>query len=181
MLESPVGNAGCDLLHGVQTEIATMSKNGSEQRTHLSGVDPLLAGPKEVGTESEVVLDLDEQIGQPDRAAARVEPAMQLGEVFRAGRVGNLARVGFEPSPRCRRRRPADCQGCPPGTGRPRPIDEPSIDRLPSRDWKAIRYAPRRLRGSAPTPSSAGRTPRTGRSSSPLLWRGFRLGSRRAP
>ena len=60
-----------------------MSENGGEQRTHLSGVGPLLAWPKEVGAEPEVVLDLDEQIGQPDRAATRVQPAVQLGKALR--------------------------------------------------------------------------------------------------
>ena len=49
--------------------------------------------------EPEVVLDLDEQVGQPDRAAAGVQPAVQLGEAFRLRRVGLFGRVRLEPPP----------------------------------------------------------------------------------
>ena len=49
--------------------------------------------------EPEVVLDLDEQVGQPDRAAAGVQPAVQLGEAVRLRRVGRLGRVRLQPPP----------------------------------------------------------------------------------
>ena len=71
-----------------------------EQRAHLPGVDPLLlAGLLEVDAEPEVVLDLDEQVGEPDRAAAGVQPAVKLGEPVRLRRVGLLGRVRLQPPP----------------------------------------------------------------------------------
>ena len=70
-----------------------MGEDRGEQRAHLPGVDPLLAGLLEVDAEPEVVLDLDEQIGEPDRAAAGVQPAVEFGEAVRLRRVGLLGRV----------------------------------------------------------------------------------------
>ncbi|MCY4517002.1 MAG: hypothetical protein OXB99_07190 [Acidimicrobiaceae bacterium] len=49
--------------------------------------------------EPEVVLDLDEQVGQPDRAAAGVQPAVELGEAVRLRRVGLLGRVRLQSPP----------------------------------------------------------------------------------
>ena len=63
------------------------------------GVDPFLARLLEVDAEPEVVLDLDEQVGQADRATAGVQPAVQLGEAVRLRRVGLLGRVRLEPPP----------------------------------------------------------------------------------
>ena len=70
-----------------------------EQRAHLPGVDALLAGLLEVDAEPEVVLDLDEQVGEPDQAAAGVQPAVELGEAVRLRRVGLLGRVRLQPPP----------------------------------------------------------------------------------
>ena len=70
-----------------------------EQRADIPGVDPLLAGLLEVDAEPEVVLDLDEQVGQPDSATAGVQPAVQLGEALRLRRVGLLGRVRLQPPP----------------------------------------------------------------------------------
>ena len=47
----------------------------------------------------EVVLDLDDQVGQPDRAVAGVQPAVQLDEKNRLRRVELLGRVRLEPPP----------------------------------------------------------------------------------
>ena len=77
---APVGDVGRDLLHGVEAEVAAVGEDRGEQRAHLPGVDPLLAGLLEVDAELEVVLDLDEQVGEPDRAAAGVQPAVELVE-----------------------------------------------------------------------------------------------------
>ena len=65
----------------------------------LPGVDPFLARLLVVDAEPEVVLDLDEQVGQADRATAGVQPAVQLGEAVRLRRVGLLGRVRLEPPP----------------------------------------------------------------------------------
>ena len=92
VLEPPVGDVGGDLLHGVEAEVAAVGEDRGEQRAHLPGVDPLLAGLLEVDAEPEVVLDLDEQVGEPDRAAAGVQPAVELGEAVRLRRVGLLHR-----------------------------------------------------------------------------------------
>ena len=70
-----------------------------EQRAHLPGVDQLLPWLLEVDAEPEVVLDLDEQVGQPDRAAAGVQPAVQLGEAVRLRRIEVLGRVRLQPPP----------------------------------------------------------------------------------
>ena len=45
-------------------------------------------GCLEVDAEPEVVLDLDERVGEPDRAAAGVQPAVELGDV--AGSVNKF-------------------------------------------------------------------------------------------
>ena len=58
-----------------------------------------LARLLEVDAEPEVVLDLDEPVGQPDGAAAGVQPAVQLGEAVRLRRVGRLGRVRLQPPP----------------------------------------------------------------------------------
>ena len=76
-----------------------MGEDRGEQRAHLPGVDPLLAGLLEVDAEPEVVLDLDEEVGEPDRAAAGVQPAVELGEAVRLRRVGLLGRVRLQPPP----------------------------------------------------------------------------------
>ena len=99
VLEPPVGDGGCDLLHGVQAEITAVGKDRGEQRAHLSGVDSLLAWLLEVDAEPDVVLDLDEQVGQPDRTTARVQPAVQFGEAVRLRRVGVLGRVRLQSPP----------------------------------------------------------------------------------
>ena len=83
----------------VGSRCAAVGEDRGEQRAHLPGVDPLLAGLLEVDAEPEVVLDLDEQVGQPDRAAAGVQPAVQLGEAVRLRRVGLLGRVRLQPPP----------------------------------------------------------------------------------
>ena len=49
--------------------------------------------------EPEVVFDLDEEVGEPDRAAAGVQPAVELGEAVRLRRVGLLGRVRLQPPP----------------------------------------------------------------------------------
>ena len=66
-LEPPVGDRGCDRLHGLQTELAAVGEDRGEPRAHFPGVDPL-AWPLEVDAELEVVLALDEHdrfIGTP--------------------------------------------------------------------------------------------------------------------
>ena len=97
VLEPPVGDVGRDFLHGVEAEVAAVGEDRGQQHADF-GVDPL-AGLLEVDAEPEVVLDLDEQVGQPDRAAAGVQPAVQLGEAFRLRRVGLFGRVRLEPPP----------------------------------------------------------------------------------
>jgi len=76
-----------------------VDEDRGEQRAHLPGVDLPLAGLLEVDAEPEVVLDLDEQVGEPDRAAAGVQPAVELGEALRLRRVGRLGRVRLQPPP----------------------------------------------------------------------------------
>ena len=76
-----------------------MGEDRGEQGADIPGVDPLLAGLLEVNAEPEVVLDLDEQVGEPDRAAADVQPAVELGEAVRLRRVGLLGRVRLQPPP----------------------------------------------------------------------------------
>ena len=60
--------------------------------------------PLEVDAEPEVVLDLDEQVGEPDRATAGVQPAVQFDEAVRLRRVEVLDSGGDMPSP-CSSRR----------------------------------------------------------------------------
>ena len=55
--------------------------------------------PLEVNAEPEVVLDLDEQVGEPDRATAGVQPAVQFDEAVRLRRVEVLDSGGDMPSP----------------------------------------------------------------------------------
>ena len=57
------------LLHGVEAEVAAVGEDRGQQRADLAGVDPL-ARLLEVDAEPEVVLDLDEQVGEPDRLLA---------------------------------------------------------------------------------------------------------------
>ena len=75
------------------------AEDRGEQGADLAGVDLLLAGLLEVAAEPEVVLDLDEQVGKPDRAAASVQPAVQLGEALGLRRVGLLGRVRLQRHP----------------------------------------------------------------------------------
>ena len=98
VLEPPVGDVGRDLLHGIEAEVAAVGEDRGEQHADFSGVD-LLAGLLEVAAEPEVVLDLDEQVGEPDGAAAGVQPAVQLGEAVGLRRVGLLGRVRLHPPP----------------------------------------------------------------------------------
>jgi len=99
VLEPPVGDVGRDLLHGVEAEVAAVGEDRGEQGADLAGVDLLLAGLLEVDAEPEVVLDLDEKVGEPDGAAAGVQPAVQLGEAVGLRRVGLLGRVRLQPPP----------------------------------------------------------------------------------
>ena len=106
VLEPPVGDVGSDLLHGVEAEVAAVGEDRGEQRAHLPGVDQLLPWLLEVDAEPEVILDLDEQVGQPDRAAAGVQPAVQLGEAVRLRRI---ERPSTKLAPRTSRGRCAAC------------------------------------------------------------------------
>ena len=126
VLEPSVGDVGGDLLHGVEAEVAAVGEDRGQQRADLAGVDLLLARLLEVDAEPEVVLDLDEQVGQPDGAAAGVQPAVQLGEALRLRRVGLLGRV----------RRPASSS---PGRTGPRAAAPPAR-------WTAVGPATRRRR-----------------------------------
>jgi hypothetical protein len=76
-----------------------VGEDRGQQRADLAGVALLLARLLEVAAESEVVLDLDEQVGQPDRAATGVQPAVQLGEAVGLRRVELLGRVRLQPPP----------------------------------------------------------------------------------
>ena len=49
--------------------------------------------------EPEVVLDLDEQVGEPDRATAGVQPAVQFDQAVRVRRVGVRGRVRLQLPP----------------------------------------------------------------------------------
>ena len=151
VLEPSVGDDGGDLLHGVEAEVAAVGDDRGEQGADIPGVDPLLAGLLEADAEPEVVLDLDEQVGKADRAAAGVQPAVELGEAGRAARPRPSSAAT-----RRRRTRPAGCQRHPPGTGRTHPTDVPSVARSPRRDRRGTRFAPRTLRGTPRGP--AGRT-----------------------
>ena len=154
VLEPPVGDVGGDFLHGVEAEVAAVGEDRGEQRADIPGVDPLLAGLLEVDAEPEVVLDLDEQVGQPDSATAGVQPAVQLGEALRLRRVGLLGRVRLQPPPCVVER------------------DLPVVSDTLQEAVERIRQAGGRW---------AGRRPRSGRSSSRPRWRGCRSGARRAP
>ena len=118
VLEPPVGDVGRDLLHGVEAEVAAVGEDRGEQRAHLPGVDPLLARLLEMNAEPEVVLDLDEQVGEPDRAAAGVEPAVELGEAVRLRRVGLLGRVRLQSPPVVVERDLPGWRGCRSGSRR---------------------------------------------------------------
>ena len=67
----------------------------------MDGVDPLLAGLLEVDAEPEVVLDLDEQVGEPDRAAAGVSKTAiaKLTGVSRTALYSFMSSRGLRPSP----------------------------------------------------------------------------------
>ena len=97
VLESPVGDAGSDLLHGVQAEVAAVGEDRGEQNADLVGLGLLLSRMQEVRTEPQVVLDFDEEVGQADGAAAGIDPAAQLHEARRAFRVRRLGMVSLEP------------------------------------------------------------------------------------
>ena len=99
VLEPPGGDGGGDLLHGVQAEIAAVGKDRGAQRAHVPGVDPRLAWPLPVDAAPEVVLDLDEQVGEPDRATAGVQPAVQVDQAVRVRRGGVLGRVRLQLPP----------------------------------------------------------------------------------
>ena len=49
-----------------------------------------------------------EQVGQPDRAAAGVQPAVQLGDAVRLYRIGVLSRIRLPAA--IRRRRDTTCR-----------------------------------------------------------------------
>ena len=134
VLEPPVGDGGGDLLHGVQAEITAVGKDRGEQRAHFPGVDPRLAWPLEVDAEPEVVLDLDEQVGEPDRATACVQPAVQFDQAVRVRRVGVLGRVRLQ---------------LPPGRwGRSSPSSTPS-PRPTSPSWRSRRTFASRARATS--------------------------------
>ena len=97
MLELAVRDGRGDLLHGVQAEVAAVGEDRSEQRAYLVGLGLLLCRAQEVRAEPQVVLYLDEQVGQADGTAASIEPTAQFGEARRAFRVRWLGMVGFEP------------------------------------------------------------------------------------
>ena len=181
VLEPPVGAGGGDLLQGVQAEIAAVGKDRGAPRAHVPGVDPRRAWPLAVDAAPEVVLDLDEPVGEPDRATAGVQPAVQVDQAVRVRRGGVRGRVRLQSATRRRRTRPAGCPEHPGGTGRMHPTDVWSSARPPGRDRRGIRCAPRTRCGPAPTARAAGRTPRRGRRASRRRWRGCPSGSRRAP
>ena len=165
VLEPSVGDVGGDLLHGVEAEVAAVGEDRGQQHADLAGVDPL-GRLLEVDAEPEVVLDLDEQVGEPDRAVAGVQPAVQLGEAVRLRRVGLLGRVRLQPPPVVvERDLPVLSDTFQETVERIRQAGFQMLDR-PRRDRQGIRCAPRTPRGPAPTARWAGRRSRTGRSSS---------------
>ena len=180
VLEPSVGDVGGDLLHGVEAEVAAVGENRGQQRADLAGVDPL-ARLLEVDAEPEVVLDLDEQVGQPDRAVARVQPAVQLGEAVRLRRVGLLGRVRLEPPPIVvERDLPVVSDTFQETVERIRQASFQLLDRRVGTDGESG-PRPERVADLLPLRGGQGRRPRTGRSSSRPRWRGCRSGSRRGP
>ena len=97
MPELAVWDAGGELSHGVQAQVAAVGKDGGEQRAHFAGVGLLLALPEKVGAEPQVVLHLDEQVRQADRTAACIEPAVQLSKVRQLFGIERLGAVGLQP------------------------------------------------------------------------------------
>ena len=76
-----------------------MGEDRGEQPHTSPGSTQLLAGLLEVDAEPEIVLDLDEQVGEADRATAGVQPAVELGEAVRLRRVALLGRVRLQSPP----------------------------------------------------------------------------------
>ncbi len=76
LLQALVGHAGCNLFHVVQTEIASIGNDRGEQDTHLPGDRRLFSRLMEMRTKSDIVLNLYEQVCQPDRTTACIQPTM---------------------------------------------------------------------------------------------------------
>ena len=94
--------------------------------------------------EPEVVLDLDEQVGEPDRATAGVQPAVQFDEAVRLRRVGVLGRIRLQPPPVVvEHDLPVVRDTLEEPVERIRPTDVLSIAQPPRRDRRGTRCAPR--------------------------------------
>ena len=80
-LELLVGDALGDLGHRVQADVAAVRQHDGQERTHVLRVTPpALSGRHEVVGETQVVIDLDEQVREPDRAHLLGQPLSQIAQ-----------------------------------------------------------------------------------------------------
>ena len=76
-LELLVGDALGDLGHRVQADVAAVPEHDGQDLAHIFGVTPPALGRgQEVVGEPQVVVDLDEQVGEADRATASNFPVI---------------------------------------------------------------------------------------------------------
>jgi hypothetical protein len=80
-LELLVGDPLGDLGHRVQADVAAMRQHDGQERTDVLCIThPALGGRYEVVGEAQIVIDLDEQVGEPDRAHLLGQPFPQLAQ-----------------------------------------------------------------------------------------------------
>ena len=80
-LELLVGDALGDLGHRVQADVAAVRQHDGQERAHVLRVTPpALGGGHEVVGEAQVVIDLDEQVREPDRAHLLGQPFPQVAQ-----------------------------------------------------------------------------------------------------
>ena len=78
-LELLVGDALGDLGHRVQADVAAVGQHDGQERAHVFRVTPAALGRgHEVVGEAQVVIDLDEQVREPDRAHVLGQPSLQV-------------------------------------------------------------------------------------------------------
>ena len=99
-LELLVGEALGDLGHRVQADVAAVGQHDGQERAHVFRVTPAaLSRRHEVIGEAEVVIDLDEQIREPDSAHLLGQPSSQVVQPGLRRRVQRFSGVRGQRQP----------------------------------------------------------------------------------
>ena len=96
-LDPVVAHAVGELGHRLRPEVAAVGDDGRDRLAHVAGAP--FASERERAGKAERVVDLDQEVRQPDPPHPAPEPRLQLGEPGLSVGVERVSGIGSKPPP----------------------------------------------------------------------------------